>query len=341
MQRPGNRCCFPCQGGACYGQLPFSFDRVLERCRRAEVVRLLLAQGAYPLLTDNAQHKTCLHYAAQVGWASCCAVLLSDTTFFRGSGHLLRNTEIRQRDGTTRKYSLACQAFEWCSGLGFVIVLESAQSPTTTAVRRIPEEASPLFSQPAVWRSASVDHWRPRRFIDLEAAMGYTALHIAASHGHLETTKVLLKFGASLTCECRSGLRTPATAVHRPPLVTRAHVTPLHIAAARRNVPMCRAMLQAHVSVVRCTLGLHPHAPREAHRAAKRALHAGPIRGFLRIGGGRRPAGVRHPHHQGPLRAAAGGHCRGAQLPTPCSHAEPRAATQPGDCRAGTPGQPP
>ena len=77
--------------------------------------------------------------------------------------------------------------------------------------------------------------------------MGYTALHIAASHGHLETSKVLLKAGASLTYECQGSLRTPLSQNLRTPLMSRAHVTPLHIAAARRHVPMCRAMLQAHV----------------------------------------------------------------------------------------------
>ena len=85
------------------------------------------------------------------------------------------------------------------------------------------------------------------RFIDLDSNMGYTALHIAASHGHLETTKVLLKCGASLTYECQGSLRTPLSQSLRTPLMSRAHVTPLHIAAARRHVPMCRAMLQAHV----------------------------------------------------------------------------------------------
>lgn len=77
--------------------------------------------------------------------------------------------------------------------------------------------------------------------------MGYTALHTAASHGHFETTKVLLRAGASLTCECQGSLRTTATGLQRAPIIRRARVTPLHIAAARRNVPMCRAMLQAHV----------------------------------------------------------------------------------------------
>lgn len=86
------------------------------------------------------------------------------------------------------------------------------------------------------------------RFIDLDAIHGYTALHIAASHGHLETTKVLLRSGASLTSECQANPRSGATA---GPARGRAYIarsTPLHIAAARRNVQMCRAMLQAHVS---------------------------------------------------------------------------------------------
>jgi len=81
----------------------------------------------------------------------------------------------------------------------------------------------------------------------MDSHRGYTALHIAASHGHLETTRVLLKYGARLTYECQGSLRTPASQNQRMPLMSRAHVTPLHIAAARRNVPMCRAMLQAHV----------------------------------------------------------------------------------------------
>ena len=66
-------------------------------------MRLLLAQGANPTLAEHVQHKTCLHYAAQVGWASCCAVLLSDATYFRGTGQLLRNVEMQGRDASTRR----------------------------------------------------------------------------------------------------------------------------------------------------------------------------------------------------------------------------------------------
>lgn len=75
---------------------------------------------------------------------------------------------------------------------------------------------------------------------------GYTALHIAASHGHLETTRVLLKYGAGLTYECEGSFQRPSSQIHM--LMRRAHVTVLHIAAARTNVPMCRAILQAHAS---------------------------------------------------------------------------------------------
>ena len=81
----------------------------------------------------------------------------------------------------------------------------------------------------------------------MDSQSGYTALHIAASHGHLETSKVLLKYGASLTRECHGSLRTPFSRSSRLPMMSRPHVTSLHIAAARRNIPMCRAMLQAHV----------------------------------------------------------------------------------------------
>ena len=90
------------------------------------------------------------------------------------------------------------------------------------------------------------------RFIDMDSHQGYTALHIAASHGHLETTLVLLKYGANLTYECQGLSRRPSSQLHM--LMNRPHVTALHIAAARRNVPMCRAMLQAHVSRTTCLL---------------------------------------------------------------------------------------
>lgn len=66
-------------------------------------MRLLLAQGANPLFTDHSYNKTCLHYAAQAGWASCCAALLSDAMILRGSRQPLRNMEIRGRDGSMRK----------------------------------------------------------------------------------------------------------------------------------------------------------------------------------------------------------------------------------------------
>ena len=71
--------------------------------RRADITKLLLANGANPLLTDSFQFKTCLHYAAQFGWGNCCTVLLSDTTFIRGTQQLLRTTEVRSRDGNSRK----------------------------------------------------------------------------------------------------------------------------------------------------------------------------------------------------------------------------------------------
>lgn len=81
----------------------------------------------------------------------------------------------------------------------------------------------------------------------MDSHQGYTALHIAASHGHLETTRVLLKYGASLTCGCEGSYQRPNSQIQM--LMTRAHVTALHIAAARRNIPMCRAMLQSHASL--------------------------------------------------------------------------------------------
>lgn len=86
------------------------------------------------------------------------------------------------------------------------------------------------------------------RFIDMDSHQGYTALHIAASHGHLETTLVLLKYGASLTYECEGTYQRPNSQIQL--LMSRAHVTALHIAAARRNISMCRAMLQTHASLL-------------------------------------------------------------------------------------------
>lgn len=67
------------------------------------MARLLLAKGANPFFCDGVYQRTCLHYAAQFGWASCCTVLLSDSTHFGSSNQLLRNVETRTRDGQTRK----------------------------------------------------------------------------------------------------------------------------------------------------------------------------------------------------------------------------------------------
>jgi len=70
-----------------------------------ELTKLLLEKGANPHFCDSVQHRSCLHYAAQFGWAGCCTILLADTTFYqsRGTSQLLRNTEIRTRDGRTRR----------------------------------------------------------------------------------------------------------------------------------------------------------------------------------------------------------------------------------------------
>lgn len=83
----------------------------------------------------------------------------------------------------------------------------------------------------------------------MDSHQGYTALHIAASHGHLDTTLVLLKFGAGLTFECEGSYQRPGT--HLLPVMGRARTAALHLATARRNILMCRAMLQAHASVTR------------------------------------------------------------------------------------------
>ena len=64
---------------------------------------LLLAKGANPFFCDTFYHRSCLHYAAQFGWAGCCAVLLSDSTFYGGTNQLLRNIETCTKDGHMRR----------------------------------------------------------------------------------------------------------------------------------------------------------------------------------------------------------------------------------------------
>lgn len=84
----------------------------------------------------------------------------------------------------------------------------------------------------------------PRRYIDVRAAMGFTAIHMAASQGHWQAVMVLLQYGASLGVRCHGVLRADFSV----PARWRPNSTPLHIAAARGSTSMVKHMLQAFVS---------------------------------------------------------------------------------------------
>ena len=81
------------------------------------------------------------------------------------------------------------------------------------------------------------------RFIDVRAAMGFTAMHMAASQGHWQAVVVLLQHGAALAVRCHGVLRADFSV----PARWRPNSTPLHIAAARGSTSMVKHMLQAFV----------------------------------------------------------------------------------------------
>lgn len=76
-------------------------------------------------------------------------------------------------------------------------------------------------------------------FINARAALGFTALHMAASQGHWQAVTELLKNQASLAVQCQGVMRSHV----RSPPRWKPYSTPLHIAAARGSTSMVRHML--------------------------------------------------------------------------------------------------
>lgn len=88
----------------------------------------------------------------------------------------------------------------------------------------------------------------------MRAAMGFAAIHMAASQGHWQAVVMLLKHGASLAVRCYGVLRADFSV----PARWKPNSTPLHIAAARGSTSMVKHMLQ---SFVRCLPHLDPQTP--------------------------------------------------------------------------------
>lgn len=74
----------------------------------------------------------------------------------------------------------------------------------------------------------------------MTTADGFTALHLAVTHGQLEVMKLLLQHGASLHARTTEQIYQPVWAS--------SGATPLHLAAARASRQLCMALLQAYVS---------------------------------------------------------------------------------------------
>ncbi|KAK9863847.1 hypothetical protein WJX84_011470 [Apatococcus fuscideae] len=79
------------------------------------------------------------------------------------------------------------------------------------------------------------------RFVDTQSASRFTALHMAAAHGHYSAVKALISSKATLTLRCEGTLHAETL----PSTMWPQGTTPLHMAASRGNLPMSRLMLQS------------------------------------------------------------------------------------------------
>lgn len=81
-------------------------SRNTSECSHADVVKLLLEEGADPLAVDAFHYRTALHYACMTGHAECVRILCSDSTTVtvNGSSYPLRDAVLEDMQVRTAKF---------------------------------------------------------------------------------------------------------------------------------------------------------------------------------------------------------------------------------------------
>ncbi|KAK9834381.1 hypothetical protein WJX74_000237 [Apatococcus lobatus] len=165
------------------------------------------------LNTQNFRGETALLLACKKGHADCVKLLVD----------LAASPFVTDSDNRTCLHHAATYGWTPC-----IKVLADMRVQTSAGPIYLPACSAPLSDGQL-------------RFVDTQSVSGFTALHMAAAHGHYSAVKALISAKATLTMRCQGTLHIEALASTMWPHGT----TPLHMAASRGNLPMSRLMLQS------------------------------------------------------------------------------------------------